>query len=450
MIASHLVHAAVEKGSKVVFCVERTVLLRQFAHEHLAKWGVQYGCQGGGEEENRDALVQVVTAQTVGRRGWPACDLLVIDEAHLVYEVVKKKILSGDCVVIGLTATPFTKGLGKLFQGIVNTTTTRKLIDDGFLVPYRIFAPSAPDMTGAKVVAGEWTDHDCEERSIKIVGDVVESYKKYADGRKFIGFGSTVKHCLAMQQQFLKAGILSEMFTYETPDNEKQFLMEQFKREDSPIRGLWSVSALSRGLDVPDVSCIISARPLRKSLSEHIQVLGRGLRPHPSKSECIVLDHGGNAVRFYDKTEQFFDEGCHELDDGEKIQQEKVIGDKPEKGRACPKCHHVHPFKPFCPNCGHVYPIPKPEEHEKGELVEFTGKGKAPTCSKQEWYSALLHHAHRKGYKPGWADHQFAKKWNEMPKDLLQIRRYNEETERWVFSREIAYRCAIAKSKKTA
>jgi hypothetical protein len=68
-------------------------------------------------------------------------------------------------------------------------------------------------------------------------------------------------------------------------------MVEEFRKPDSYIRGLISVAALSKGFDVSDCGVIIMARPLRSSLSEHIQILGRGLRTHPGKEECIVLDH---------------------------------------------------------------------------------------------------------------------------------------------------------------
>ena len=57
---------------------------------------------------------------------------------------------------VGLTATPFTKGLGKLYDAVVNVATTNDLIAQGFLVPFRIFSCVEPDMEGVKVVAGEY------------------------------------------------------------------------------------------------------------------------------------------------------------------------------------------------------------------------------------------------------------------------------------------------------
>ena len=106
--------------------------------------------------------MQICSQQTLARRKWPDADIIFVDEAHTVTETVKKRIAARDTVTIGLTATPFTKGLGKHYDAIVNVTTTNKLIESGNLANYRIFAASEPDMTGVKVVAGEWDRAETE------------------------------------------------------------------------------------------------------------------------------------------------------------------------------------------------------------------------------------------------------------------------------------------------
>jgi hypothetical protein len=114
------------------------------------------------------------------------------------------------------------------------------------------------------------------------------------------------------------------------------------------------------------------ARPLRKSLAEHIQFFGRGLRAHPDKEHCIVLDHSGNSTRFWKDWNQFFESGVIELDDKEKnkAKPKNQEDDGPSMVK-CPSCKHLHQTQPFCPNCGHEYPKRMSVAHVSGQLHEI-------------------------------------------------------------------------------
>lgn len=297
VIAAYLIDECERKGKNAVFVCDRIQLIDQTSAT-FDEYGIDHGVIQAEHWRKRPwKRIQVASAQTLGRRGWPEkIDLIVVDEAHALYKDITNRIGQRDCVVIGLTATPFTKGLGKLYDGVVTVRTTNELIAEGYLSPFRVFAASEPDMEGAKVVAGEWTDEEAAKRSIPIVGDCVAEYLKHGDGKKFIAFGVNVQHCEELQKQFMAAGVQCELFTYHTPDEQRRMIVDEFRKRDSYVRGLVSVSALSKGFDVADVEVVILARPLRKSLAEHIQMIGRGLRPHPDKKDCIILDHAGNCI----------------------------------------------------------------------------------------------------------------------------------------------------------
>src|SRR5690606_37727785 len=237
-----------------------------------------------------------------------------------LFETTTKRIAARDCVTIGLTATPFTKGLGRHYDAVVTVRTLNQLTKDGYLAPFDAYAASEPDMTGAKTVAGEWTDAEAEKRAMPIIGDAVAEYLEKANGKKFIAFGVNVAHCQELQRQFLSAGVNCALCTYQTGDEERAEMVRQVRKPASYIRGLISVAALSKGFDVPSVECIIMCRPLRSSLAEHIQILGRGLRRDPDNPEkrCIVLDHSGNMLRFWQQMHDFFEHGVSELDDGKR------------------------------------------------------------------------------------------------------------------------------------
>jgi superfamily II DNA or RNA helicase len=406
VVAAYLADECNQKGRRLVFVVDRVALIEQTS-ETFDKYGIPHGVIQAQHWRYRPwERIQVASIQTLARRKWPDADLIVVDECHGIHKAVVDRIGKRDTVVIGLTATPFTKGLGKHYQRVVSVITTNALIADKHLVLYRVFAASEPNMDGAKVVAGEWTDKDAAERAMPIVGDCVAEYLKHGEDRKFIAFGANVAHCEEIQRQFMAAGVICELYTYRTDDEARKDMVTEFRKPDSTIRGLISVAALSKGFDVSDVGCIIMARPLKSSLAEHIQILGRGLRKHPGKADCLVLDHSGNCVRFWDDMQDFFASGTVELDDGTR-QEKKPAKPKEKKSAKCPKCHCVHDASPSCPECGHAYP-PKPSQvrHVPGTLKELIATGDRAAITRNLW-PQIVGLTHELGKDRKWALAQY-------------------------------------------
>jgi len=288
--------------------------------------------------------------------------------------------------VIGLTATPFSKGLGKIFTNAIMAATMHELTQQGILVPMRVFSCTKPDMAGAETAGGEWTDKAAEERELRIVGDVVTEWVKFAENRKTIVFGSTIAHCEEICRQFNEAGICAAVYTSNTTDDERAEILDEYKQFDSPLRILVSVEALARGFDVPAVSCLCDARPLRKSFSTVIQMWGRALRSSPEtlKSNAYLLDFSGNVHRFAESFEHFYFNGIDKLDDGEKLDKE-VRKDDPKEERKCPQCGHI-PFVKRCASCGFERVSLSLVEHLPGEMREITiGKKKAAESPEHLW-----------------------------------------------------------------
>lgn len=377
LIGSFLMNEARRKYKRALFLVDRLSLLDQTS-ETLDRYSIPHGVIQGGHWRFRPAEhVQVCSQQTLARREWPEADLIIVDEAHTVTETVRKRIAKRDVVTIGLTATPFTKGLGKLYDDMVNVTTTDWLIDQKFLSKYRIFAASEPNMEGVKVVAGEWDEKETSKRALEVVGDCVAEYLKHGKNRKFICSAVDVAHVEELHRQFAEAGVVTATYTYKVSDVERQEIVKEFRKPDSFIRGLITVTAASKGFDVPDIGVVIMARPLRKSLAEHIQFFGRGLRACEGKEECLVLDHSGNSARFWDEWTEFFANGASELDDGKPKPKPKKgeEADPEDKMRKCPACKHLHMPRPFCPACGHEYPKKQAIQHVIGTLTELARSG---------------------------------------------------------------------------
>jgi len=385
VLASALMEMVDAKGNRANFVVDRLSLISQTS-DTFDRYGLNHGVIQSDHPRWMPSLpIQVCSVQTLARRRWPESAVDVIDECHVVHKTVKERIESKQTIVVGLTATPFTKGLGKYYDAVINVTTTRALIDAGWLSPYRVFSCAEPDMSGVKVKSsGEWDEKETSGKALEVVGDVVQEYLKHGESRKFICSAVDTAHVEELQRQFLAAGINVATYTYKDNDEDRADTTAEFRKPDSSIRGLITVTAASRGFDVPSVSCVIMARPLRKSLAEHIQLFGRGLRIADGKHDCLVLDHSGNMVRFWQDCEHFFDFGVAELDDGKK-KEKKAAEKKEAEPVKCPHCRAVHKPAPVCPVCGHEYPKRQTVQHVPGTLKELIAGGHHRELTKELW-----------------------------------------------------------------
>lgn len=380
-LGMRVIHEALLRGRSAMFVCDRTTLINQ-----TSAVADQYGLSSHGILQanhwrvDKHSKFQIASCQTLARRGWPDADVIVIDEAHTCYKSWTEHVQTCSAAVIGLSATPFTDGLGKIFTNLVNAATMRELTDSGVLVPMRVLSCSRIDMRGAATVGGEWSDGAAAERGMAIIGDVVTEWQKYASDRKTIVFGATIAHCEEMTRQFNDAGIMAACFTSETTAEERAVLLAEYSKPDSSLRILISVEALAKGFDVKDVGCICDCRPLRKSLSTAIQMWGRGLRssPETGKEDCLLLDFSGNIVRFRDDFAEIFYNGLDSLDMGDKLDKaiRKDDEDQPE-GKPCPSCGYK-PVGKRCVSCGWEHVSTSLVTHESGEMFEFqVGKAKA-------------------------------------------------------------------------
>jgi superfamily II DNA or RNA helicase len=286
-----------------------------------------------------------------------------------------------------------------------------ELTRDGILVPLRILTCVTPDMAGAKTSGGEWTAKAASERELTIVGDVVAEWVKHGEGRKTIAFGADIPYCNELVKRFIEVGINAACYTSDTPDDERLELVREFSRPDSSIRILVSVSALAKGFDVKDVGCIIDARPLRKSLSEVIQMWGRGLRssPETGKQDCILLDHSGNAIRFHDDFVDVYFNGFGELSKAEKL--DKKPREEPEdfEPLGCPQCKRK-PFRTHCLGCGFEKTTQTLIDSTPGQMKEILIGNKKAAASEADLWAQLCSYARMNlttDKKAGWCWYKY-------------------------------------------
>tara|TARA_R110000868_G_scaffold410334_1_gene698016 strand:+ start:1368 stop:2897 length:1530 start_codon:yes stop_codon:yes gene_type:complete len=378
-LALRIAHEALGRGKRVIFVADRKTLIDQTS-QTCDRYGLtDHGIIQADHWRTRPQhALQIASAQTLERRKWPAADVIIIDECHTQLKAWTEHIPRTDAVVVGLSATPFSPGLGKLFSRVVNAASMHELVGAGVLVPMRVLSCVRPDMTGAKTNSrGEWDENEAAERGMAILGDVVGEWLKHGEGRKSICFGSNIAHCQSLVAQFNASGVMAMAFTSKTTDTERKSLLDEFRRPDSSLKVLVSVEALAKGFDVADVSCVIDCRPLRKSLSTALQMWGRGLRSSPDtgKTDCILLDHSGNILRFREDFERIFFAGLDSLDDGVKLDKEIRKEPEPDKvSKGCPSCG----FKPFasrCMSCGFERPASVEVDHQAGVMQEVVMLG---------------------------------------------------------------------------
>lgn len=405
-----IAHEALQRGKRALFICDRITLINQTS-EAADKYGLSdHGViQSGHWRYDPRRPLQIASVQTLARRDvWPAADVIVIDEAHTQLSAWTEYIPNCRAAVVGLSATPFSPGLGNLFSNLINATTMHELTEAGVLVPMRVLSCTRVDMAGAATSSGEWTDKAAEERGMDIVGDVVTEWLRHASDRKTIVFGSTIAHCEELCRQFVELGVTAAVFTSRTSAAERDSLLHEYRKPGSALRVLISVEALAKGFDVPDVTCVSDVRPLRKSLSTVLQMLGRGLRasPETGKTDCLLLDHSGNIVRFLDDFTDIYFNGLDTLDAGQKLDKTARKESEQKAPQECPACGYT-PFAQRCMSCGHERKASSLIEALPGEMKEFRiGKRKLADDSRHLW-EQLVSYTRSRDKKPGYAAHLF-------------------------------------------
>lgn len=418
-----LLEACRKKGTRAAMLLDRIVLCDQTS-QRLDKYSIDHGVLQSGHWRYRPSeLIQVCSAQTIEKRGaFPGLSLLIVDECHQSRTQTIEFIKNNPHVkVVGLTATPFTKGLGSTYSNVVSPITTKKLVDAGSLVPLRVFIAKEINMEGAKKVAGEWSQAEATERGKKITGDIVAEWVKktheiFGKPEKTIVFCAGVEHGIDLQAKFREQGYNFVSISYKDDDQFKKDVIEDFNKPDSDIIGLIATDILTKGFDSPAVRIGVSARPFTKSLSSHIQQMGRVMRPYPGKEFGIWLDHSGNYIRFREDWEDVFENGVSELDDG-KEKAKKEPTEKEKKDSKCPACGALWPRgSDTCSNCGHVRERKSLVQSVPGIMEEL---GSMSRDDKQAWWNQIQWKIKFNGWSSGRGAHVYREKFGVWPRGLI-------------------------------
>lgn len=448
-VAISLMAASRDKGKRSAMILDRRVLCTQTS-ARLLKYRIDHGVLMAGSAMYRpDQAIQVCTAQTLEKReSFPGVDLLIIDEAHCMRKETVEFIRNNPAVkVIGLSGSPFTKGMGAVYSSVESAVTIDQLVEQGWLIRPRVFIAQEIDMTGARKVAGEWSAAETTKRGIQITGDIVsewvaKTHEIFGGPRKTIVFCSGVAHGEDLVRKFGEAGFNFVSISYKDDDDYKADVLAEFDKPDTDIHGIIATDILTKGFDQSDVMIGVSARPFSKSFSSHVQQIGRIMRTHPGKEQAIWLDHSGNYLRFREAWDDLCANGVQELDDGaEKPKPEPT--DKYKQAAKCPRCSALWPANSdTCAHCGLVRQ-PRSDVVEISGIMVEVGKNAAyqrhTAKERESFYAQLIAYGIERGYKPGYAILSYIDKFGVKPEKAPFPQRPTKEVLNWIRSRNIAW-----------
>ena len=295
----------------------------------------------------------------------PPPDIVMIDEAHMLPKkattryarfIADLREINPQTKILGLTATPYRldsgllhKGDGAVFDGISYDIPIDKLIGDGYLAPLVAKQPrKVIDLSGVKKRGGEYIESQLAAAASDpalVEAAVAEIVEHGATRKSWLIFASGVAHAELLREEFKNHDIESVIITGGTAKKQRQEDIARFKAGE--IRCLINVNVLTTGFNAPAVDLVALVRATM-STALYVQMVGRGTRTAPDKTDCLVLDYGGNVAQ-------------HGLIDQIIPHKQAGGGDKREAPvKICPECDEFNPTAVrFCVGCGFEFPIPK-------------------------------------------------------------------------------------------
>lgn len=424
-----IAHGVVARRRRVWILLHRQELVAQTSralHAFGLPRGVAHDLVTPGAAPG-NAPVQVCSVQTLVRRvrlgGWPAPDLVVIDEAHHATAGSWREVLDSvpGVRVLGVTATPARtdgQGLGRsaggVFDALVMGPSIRELVAAGWLAPTLCFGLRVrADLDGVPSRGGDFAQGILADRMDRpsITGDAVREYSRLAPGRPALAFCASILHAEHVAAQFRAAGYRAESIDGRLDDDSRRARIEALG--DGSIQVLTSCEIVSEGTDIPAVEVAILLRPTQ-SVVLHCQQIGRAMRPAHGKARALVLDHVGNILRhgLPDEDRPWSLEGQRR---GSREREAAAVAVRVQQ---CPECFAAHAPAATCPWCAHVYaPQLRAPRQVEGELHALTDADVARAreerrrqVGRARTLADLQAIARERGYSPRWAHVMYARR----------------------------------------
>jgi len=213
--------------------------------------------------------------------------------------VMEKNLASWDArapkdrLLVGVTATPNRSdaiGLGCVFQTIAFSYGLKEAINDGWLVPIKPWVIETTDsLDNVRVQRGEFNQRELADtvNNPRRNALAVEGWAAYAGDQSTLAFTVDVQHAHDLAEAFRVTGVTAQALSGETPKEERRAMLAAYTRGDLQV--ITNCMVLTEGTDLPRTGCILHAKPT-KSATLYEQMTGRGLRIHPGKTECVIID----------------------------------------------------------------------------------------------------------------------------------------------------------------
>jgi DNA repair protein RadD len=463
LIFTALIKQYLAAGYRVVVIAHSREIITQTSLK-LSAHDIEHGIILAGLVAQLEHPVQVCSIQTLWARAMrtdkmplPPADLLIVDEGHHCPAATYRKIIESypNAVLLGATATPCRgdgRGLGGIFNVIVETPQVAELIAQKHLVRTRVYAPTNPDLQGVRIQAGDYVESQLAERMDRadLVGDIVSHWHKHGERRKTVCFAVNVAHSLHIRDEFIKSGVRAEHIDGSTPKPDRDDALARLASGDTEL--VTNCQVLGEGWDLPAVSCIILARPTKR-MGLYRQMVGRVLRPADGKLNAIVLDHSGAVFRH-----GFVEDHVEWQLNPEKRSESPTHASRLAAGHSsrlleCSQCSSMRVAGEACGHCGFL-PKRPPQAivFADGDLAlvdrkNRTAEGISDPDERLRWHAMLARIAAGRGYKPGWAAYKFKEKFGHWPPSrFVEPIEPTPEVLSWVRSRDIAFAKARQKA----
>lgn len=291
VVMAEIARRTTNNGKRVMFLIHRKEVLQQ-AVKTFNKQGV-----------NRNLLTAGMV-QTLTRRvdKLPIPDVILVDEAHHALAKSYQRILNRfpKAIVLLFTATPHRTGrtqLDQIADDIIVGQSIHELTDKGFLAPFRYFQP--PGDFDSKLLkrgsTGDFTNDSMQQAmNTKIFGHIVKQYKRIAPGMQAVVYTYSIDSAIKIAAEFNSEGISAVEVDGTTSKEKRAVAVRKFRNQK--IKILVNVNLFTEGVDLPNVDCVIMARPTA-SLALYLQFSMRCLNPRPGKT-AIIIDHANNFKSF--------------------------------------------------------------------------------------------------------------------------------------------------------
>jgi DNA repair protein RadD len=447
VFCGEVVALARQKAKRAAFVVPSISLIDQTVQRFYEQGITDVGViQANHHMTDWSKPVQICSVQTISSRGKiPDCDIALFDECHELHKAHLNWMADPAWEkkpIIGLTATPWAKGMGKegRFQTLLKLMTTADAIDKAILCPARYFATGHPDLSGVKTHLGDYHEGQLSERmnQKELTADIIKTYKELWGRGKTIVFAVDCKHAESLQERFQHEGISCGYQNANTPAlghvgkdgnyiEGRNDICRKFHSGEYQV--VSNVETLTTGVDW-DVRCLILARPTKSEML-FVQIVGRALRTADGKENALILDHTGTTELL--GFPHLIDHD--HLDDGTKKEKAAIEAEKKEPlPKPCKVCACLKPPKMRkCPSCGHEDKIECAIMERDGHLGEIMPgrlakkadkKSRTTKEEKRQFYRELMLYAAIRSFAKGWAFVQYIKRfdgekppfeWNSLP-----------------------------------